>query len=66
MRREGYTDRQIEFLRLACPHFPIPDLAVVFNRIFRQRRTEGAIKSALTNHGIRSGRPRGVKGRLRN
>jgi hypothetical protein len=65
--RNKYTPKQIKFLSTGYPVMGIPELTRAFNRKFRKNKTEGAIKNALTNRKITSGRSTGAlnKGRIR-
>ena len=54
-----YTANQLNFLRKKCPRLSIPDLTAAFNQRFGTNKMRTAIKSAMSNHKIRSGRPKG-------
>jgi hypothetical protein len=57
--RKIYTDKQIEFLRKGFLTMGIPDLTRVFNKKFKQKKTDSAIQSALKNRKITCGRTTG-------
>ena len=62
-----YNPAMIQFLRDEWPNNNIADLTRLFNKAFGKRKTQSQIKSALSNHSIRSGRTAGdtMRGRLR-
>lgn len=54
-----YTPEQLEFLRVGFLEMRVPELTGAFNSWFKTSKTETSIKSALTNHKLRCGRPLG-------
>ncbi len=61
MSRFCYTEEHLSFLKASCPNYTYRGLAAVFNKRFKLSKTEGQIKAALSNHGIRSGRKGGSR-----
>lgn len=54
--RKIYEDYHLTYLRLGWPLMSLSQLTRGFNKTFRTDKTEGQIRAALTNHGIKSGR----------
>jgi hypothetical protein len=54
--RKRYSAKQLEFLRKAYMKMTIHSLTLAFNKRFRLRKSDMAIKSALGNHRIICGR----------
>lgn len=61
MSRFVYTKKHLRFLEDGYLKMNARDLARSFNARFGKKKTETAIKSALTNHGIKCGRKGGEK-----
>jgi len=55
-----YSAEQLEFLRYGFRTMRVPALTSAFNKRFNLEKTPSQIKSALQNHGIRSGRAPGL------
>ena len=51
-----YSAEQIEFLRAGYQEMSVRELTKAFNAKFGTERTFTQIRSAVTNHGLRSGR----------
>ena len=51
-----YSEAHLIFLREAYKYLSVPELTEAFNNAFKTSKTEGQIKSALSNHRIVSGR----------
>lgn len=56
-----YTNEQLQYLRTGYREMQIPELTCAFNEAFGLDKTEGQIKSTLTNHGFTCGRPTGTR-----
>jgi hypothetical protein len=54
-----YTKRQLAWLKTWYRHYRIPELTRRFNKRFKVKKSECAIKSACSNCGFLSGRPCG-------
>ncbi|HEY3348084.1 MAG TPA: HNH endonuclease signature motif containing protein [Nitrospirota bacterium] len=65
-RADAYTKRQIQFIRTRYSKMSVQELAAAFNEKYGTDKTASAIKTACTNRGYKSGRPKGnPKGSLR-
>lgn len=53
------TTKQLDFLRTWYPRMMIGPLTIKFNARFATEKSECAVKSMCSNHGIRCGRPTG-------
>jgi len=59
--RLGYTQEQLDYLRVGYKTMRVPELTAAFNNEFDQARTEKAIKSTLKREGFKCGRKPGFK-----
>lgn len=61
-----YSPDHLRFLQAGFRRMPVPELTAAFNAQFGTDRSEGAIKSTLSNHGFKCGRACGSpKGTVR-
>ncbi len=59
MKPQPYTQEELDFIRIGYGKMRVPDLTRAFNKRFSQSKTPSQIKSTISRHKFKCGRPTG-------